>query len=206
MKGCRPFVETEVENIHKRLARGRNGRRDVALFVLGIQTGFRISELLSIARGDCLREGRVVDLLTVSRARMKGKKDSRTAPLTSGTKTALGAWLAELYQRGHMQEEDFVFQSARKGNRPISRSGAWKVIHNAALACGCRGVIGTHSMRKTYAHRLYRRFKRDLAGGHEIEPLKLVSEALGHRDIASTAKYLALEEGLIRQAIMEEFD
>jgi hypothetical protein len=47
MKGCRPLTEAEVALVRRSFG-GRYGRRDRALFLLGVKSGFRISELLSL--------------------------------------------------------------------------------------------------------------------------------------------------------------
>jgi integrase len=56
MNGCRPLTDAEVELVRKTFA-GRYAARDRCLFILGIETGFRISELLSVRLGDVWRHG-----------------------------------------------------------------------------------------------------------------------------------------------------
>ena len=52
MKGCRPLTDTEVELMQAGFG-GRYATRDRALFLLGVESGFRISELLSLRMGMC---------------------------------------------------------------------------------------------------------------------------------------------------------
>jgi len=66
MLACRPPSATEVERVRLSF-HGRNQARDHALFPLGILSGFRISELLSLRVKDVVNHGRVVDYLTVAR-------------------------------------------------------------------------------------------------------------------------------------------
>jgi len=47
MKGCRPLTDREVEQIAAAFS-GRYEARNRALFLLGVKTGFRISEMLSL--------------------------------------------------------------------------------------------------------------------------------------------------------------
>jgi integrase len=51
MKGCRPLTEAEVALVRQSFG-GRYARRDRALFLLGVKSGFRISELLALRVGD----------------------------------------------------------------------------------------------------------------------------------------------------------
>ncbi len=57
MKGARPLTDSEVHQVSNSF-RGRFAHRDRTLFVLGIKTGLRISELLSLTVGDVLQHGR----------------------------------------------------------------------------------------------------------------------------------------------------
>ena len=54
MAGCRPLTDAEVQVVEQTFVNAR----DRALFVLGVYTGFRISELLSLRRGDVTDAGR----------------------------------------------------------------------------------------------------------------------------------------------------
>jgi integrase len=98
MKGCRPLTEAEVHLVNRSFG-GRYAARDRALFILGIKTGFRIAELLSIRIGDVCQYGRMVDQLTVCRAHMKQKHEGRTVPLHPDAKAALAAWLLLMRQQ-----------------------------------------------------------------------------------------------------------
>jgi integrase len=51
MKGCRPLTDEEVVLVQQSFG-GIYAARDKALFLLGVKSGFRISELLSLQVGD----------------------------------------------------------------------------------------------------------------------------------------------------------
>ena len=53
MKGCRPLDKNELSRL-KTAFTGRMAVRNKALFFLGVNTGFRISELLSLRLRDVL--------------------------------------------------------------------------------------------------------------------------------------------------------
>ena len=55
------------------------------------------------------------------------------------------------------------------------------------------GKLGTHSMRKTFADRIYDRLDGDLAK---------TQKALGHKNINSTVQYLSFREEEIDEAIL----
>jgi integrase/recombinase XerD len=192
MKGCRPFTADEAEAVIKSFW-GRYKARDRALFILGIKSGFRISEMLSLKIGDIIHSGRMVDKVSVRRENMKKKTEGRTVRLHPYARKALKVWLAQLRESGYMTSDDFVFQSNRGGNRPISRVQAWRILNSVAKDNGFTGKVGTHSMRKTFADRVYDALDRDL--------VKL-QKALGHRNMNSTVQYLGFREEEIDEAIM----
>jgi hypothetical protein len=53
MKGCRALTDDEVALVSKSFS-GTYAARDKALFVLGVKSSFRISELLSLTVGGCV--------------------------------------------------------------------------------------------------------------------------------------------------------
>jgi integrase len=68
---------------------GAYAARNRALFVLGVRTGFRISELLSVRVGDVWQGGTVGLTLTVKRPATKGRIAGRTLPLHAEARAAL---------------------------------------------------------------------------------------------------------------------
>ena len=192
MKGCSPLTDAEIADILTSFG-GQYAARDRALFILGTKSGFRISELLSLQIGDVIQSGKMVDRVTVRRARMKKKIEGRTVLLHPDAKTALSEWLEKLRVMGYMAVGDYVFQSRKGGNQPISKVQAWRIIRGVAAAAGVNGKVGTHSMRKTFANAVYEKLDRDLVR---------TQRALGHRNVNSTVSYLSFREEDIDQAIL----
>src|SRR5512145_600640 len=91
MSGCRPLQAAEVVEVAQRFG-GRYAARDRALFLVGLYTGFRITELLSLRWQACVRQGQVAAALTVARRAMKNKQRGRTVALHPHAQAALQAW------------------------------------------------------------------------------------------------------------------
>lgn len=91
MKGCRPFSNEEVSRITTSFS-GRYAAWDKALFVTGVKSGFRISELLRLTVGDVYDHGRIVERVTVQRRHMKKKTEGRTVVLHPRARDAIGTW------------------------------------------------------------------------------------------------------------------
>src|SRR5262247_1219845 len=130
MKGCRPLTDEEVTVLQQSFG-GRYAARDKALFLLGVKSGFRISELLSLRVGDVWQHGRLVDRVTVQRRHMKKKLEGRTVLLHPEAKAALASWLLSLRQDPTCTAQTFIFRSRKGQNRPISAVQAWRILHDA---------------------------------------------------------------------------
>jgi integrase len=192
MKGCRPLTDEELAVVCKSFG-GTYAVRDKALFLLGVKSGFRISELLSLRIGDVYQQGRVVDRVTVPRRHMKRKTEGRTVLLHPDAKAALATWLQVVRERTTATPALYVFRSRKGQNRPISRTHAWTILHAIYQSNGFTGALGTHAMRKTFANRVYDHLNHDLVK---------TQRALGHKNINSTVSYLSFRDEDIDAAIL----
>jgi integrase len=192
MKGCRALTEAEVALVQRSFG-GTYAARDKALFLLGVKSGFRISELLSLRVADVQPHAQIADQVTVRRRHMKTQREGRTVPLHPDAKAALATWLLQLRRLRDVTPQTFVFQSRKGVNRPITKVQAWRILHDAVVANELTGTLGTHAMRKTFAHRVYERLGRDLVK---------TQRALGHANINSTVSYLSCADEEIHAAIL----
>lgn len=124
------------------------GRRDHALLTVAIQTGLRVSELVSLRRADLdLRAGAHVRCLG------KGRKE-RCTPITKHTVAVLRVWLAE--RRGGPSDPLFPGPSgARLGRHAVSRLVS-KYASIAAVSCPSivKKRVSPHILRHTNAMQL----------------------------------------------------
>jgi len=161
------------------------GRRDHTMLALTIQTGLRISELISLNCEDItLTAG--ANVHTVG----KGRKERRT-PLIPTTRTLLKAWLHE--RAGNPADPLFPTTT---GNR-LSRDAIEHrlAIHLKTAATSCPSIatkhITMHTLRHTAAMRL-------LLAGNDITVIALW---LGHAQITTTQIYLHADMTHKQQAI-----
>lgn len=175
MQGSKPLNEDEVKGILENLP----NKIYRTLFILGLKTGFRISELLSLTRNQLVQYGKIKNEVTVERKNMKGKNKSRTVVLHGDAKTAL-------LEMGILESSlnDKIF--------PICRSQAHRVIKAAVTKAKVEGKVSTHSMRKSFAQKIYHALGRDLVK---------TQKALGHSSMNSTVSYLSFEQSDIDDAI-----
>lgn len=201
MRGSRPLTAEEAAQL-KVLFSGKMATRNLALFLLGANTGFRITELLSLRLGDVLEDdGRIKTRIMVSRRFMKGKRSSRNVYLNEFARKGLRPWLVVLREGCVIHRDDFVFRSYGHGNKAIGRVQAWKIMTKVYKAAGLTGKLGTHAMRKTFANNIYQQLLNRVAGGEAIDAFRAVSKALGHSDIKSTDQYLSFRTEEIDETI-----
>lgn len=193
MKGCRPLADTLIPAVLAELEKNRSGVRDVTLVVVGIRTGFRISELLSLCVGDVYQEGRIVEVLSVERSHMKGKKEGRSVELHREAREVLQRHIDAMVAAGHAEPSTPLFLSRQGKNLPLTRFAADKMIRKALSACGVTGKRGTHTMRKTFARRMRR------AVGNDLQALQ---KLMGHKQITSTMAYSDVDEDKLREALL----
>lgn len=191
MKGCRSLTDEEIPRVLEALGRGRAPARDQAFFMVGIKTGFRVSELLALRLADVYQNGCLVEQIYVARRFMKKKTEGRTVPFKNEqARAALKRWVDELLAAG-ATPDTFLFQSREGENRPLDRRSAWQILRRAFAACSMTGKLATHSMRKTFA-----RVMLALLGG-DLPALQL---AMGHVEITSTTRYIQADLAKLNNA------
>lgn len=162
---------SKIEAI-KRYLRGKS-IRDYSLFVLGINSGLRISDLLDLKIVDITNPaGKINDRLEILEQKTGKTKEF---PLSTTAKKALQEYISTNNPTG------WLFPS-RKGDNPIDRRHAWRIISEAAHAVGIPGRIGTHTLRKTFG---YWAFKN----GADITRIQ---KLLNHSSPAITLAYIGI--------------
>ena len=100
MKGTRPLDNKEIRLVSA-CFNGTFEIRNRGLFMLGVSTGGRISELLSLQIGDVYQNGKPVTDLLFDKSIVKGGEVSRAVPVNSDGRRAIEAligWHGERYQ------------------------------------------------------------------------------------------------------------
>lgn len=130
----------QIEALKKYL-RGQN-IRDFLLFVLGINSGLRISDLLKLTVEDVQDQDRIS-----IREQKTGK--AKDFPISENCKKAINEYLkATNITAGAL----FI---SRKGNKPITRVQAYRILNEGAKTIGITDSIGTHTLRKTFGYHAY---------------------------------------------------
>ncbi len=234
MTGSRPLNEFEIQAIlsacdstRQQAFTGKYELRNRTLFLLGLNTGARISELLSLNVEDVWRYNRPVDIIYFQKRHTKGKLVGRQITIKSGAQQAifeLIQWKRGVSARGAM---NYRFADSLRSSRceafreltfraqegeslakdaplfvsrqagRLKRKQAHNIFRDAFDACELPGQVTTHSLRKTFANYALR-----ASGGN----LKVLQELLGHKHLSTTSVYLSAGEEELRSAVPDFYE
>lgn len=164
----------QIETIKKLLK--LKSLRDYCLFVLGINSGLRISDLLKLKISDIVENGRIKDRI---RLREKKTKKFKDFPISDKTKSALKEYLKT---REYKENEPLFLSRMHKGF--LSRQQAYKVINEVAKEVGIKDKVGTHTLRKTFGYHAYN-------NGYDIT---LIQKLFNHSSPAITLRYIGITQ------------
>ncbi|WHY02881.1 tyrosine-type recombinase/integrase [Neobacillus sp. DY30] len=163
----------QINSIKKYLK--KHSERDYLLFVFGINTGLKITEMLDIKVGDVLEK----DDCIKNFYSYPHHETMKEIYLNSKVKQAILHYI----QNEHLNVANYLFKST-KTEKPITRQQAYRIIHQAAEAIGIQGKIGTNSMRKTFGYHAY---KRGIA-------ISILQKHFNHSTPSETLKYLGISK------------
>lgn len=161
----------DAKNIDRMKAElSKCGTRDKLLFILGINTGLRISDILKLKVEDVRDRSHI---LIIEGKTGKNKRFLLNDQLTDELRQ---------YIEG-MEPGAYLFHSRRGDNQPISRVQAYRILNEAAAVVGL-DAIGTHSLRKTFGYWHYKRFK-DVA---------ILQNIFNHSAPSVTMRYIGIDQ------------
>ncbi|MFA6282357.1 MAG: site-specific integrase [Candidatus Omnitrophota bacterium] len=161
------------------------GTRDYLMFVLGINSALRISDLLNLKVGDVATDKGPLANISV-REKKTGKP--KQFPVNNSSSKAIKLYL----EKEKPQLTDYLFKSRKGENRPISRVQAWSILSNIAACIGIEENIGTHTLRKTFG---YHTFKSGVG-------IETIQKILNHDSPADTLKYIGITQDDINSVYM----
>ena len=196
MKGSRPLTNPEIkavinhfntvaDPIHHIGCQDRNK----AIFLLGISTGLRVGELSKLKICDVYEHERVKPDIYL-KGRDTKTRQSRSVPLNKDAQNAVKLaikWQKETFDSFSLENPLFVNEI---GNC-LQAGGIAQMLHKVFNDCRIQGKVSTHSMRKTFATRLY----------EATNCLYTVKEILGHSSIDMTQRYIGMTYTKLHNAV-----
>ena len=151
----------------------KSGFRNYLLFLLGINSGLRISDILKL---------KVRDVRNKHHIEIKEQKTGKYKKflITDSYKIPLQEYILD------KKDHEWLFPSQR-GDRPITRIQAYRIISKACEKAGIKARISTHTLRKTFGYHFYKE-KKDVA---------LLQNILNHSSPSVTLRYIGINQDII---------
>lgn len=153
-------------------------QRDYVLFMFGIYTGLRISDILKLR----VRDVRGKDYVYI-REKKTGKE--KRFPINAELKPVIEGYTKE------KRDYEYLFRSPNYPNKAISRQQAYNILTAAGKAFGI-SAIGTHTLRKTFGYHMYQQT-------HDAVTLK---DIFNHSHLSETLRYIGINQDNKDKAIL----
>lgn len=179
-----PFATEQVQGLVDAARRSNAPERDVAVILLLVDTGMRVSELFALKMTDVDRG--TGELTVVG----KGNK-KRSVYMGVACRRALWRYLETERTEALPDEPLFISVGGQKSGTALTNSGAHMIVAKARKAATISGVrCSPHTLRHTFAVNFLR------GGGNLFE----LQQLMGHADLIVLRRYVALAEADLAQA------
>lgn len=179
MEFVQPIRNTEdIEKIKQLLL--KSSYRDYVLFITGLNTGLRISDILKLKVKDVKDRTHIV---------IKEEKTGKSK------RFLINNTLKDLFDKFiiNMNNEDYLFQSRNGNNQSLSRSQAYRIINIAARKARIKDKIGTHTLRKTFGYHHYQLYK-DIA---------VLQTIFNHSAPSVTLRYIGINDDVVDKSLKD---
>lgn len=173
-------TKKELEEMKNYYAMVKPNPRNYTLIVIGLNTAFRIGDLLRLQWKHIYQEESQSFRNHICIMEQKTDK-MRVVPINSALQAALSSYRS---QCRHTAPEDYLFVSMRNKSKPISRYQAFRIIKEAAVASGMDEHISCHSLRKTFGYYAWQQ------GASPV----LLMDLFNHSSFQITKRYLGIEQ------------
>ena len=152
-----------------------DNKRNYIMFILGVSTGLRISDILRLRSRDLKDlKGNIRDHISIKEK--KTQKDKKIK-ISKDLKPILKEYLKD------KKEYEYIIRSPKGINNALSREQAYRIL-NAIGEKFELDSIGCHTLRKTFGYHYYKRTK-------DIASLMVI---FNHSSPTTTLKYIGISQ------------
>ena len=155
----------QINKVEKYLE--KESKRNRLLFVLGTNSGLRVSDILKL---------NVADVRDKTHIEIKEQKTGKFKKFPINEK------LKNLIQEFVINKEDDTPLFLSQKQKRLDRSQVYRMLNKACKAVGITVNIGTHSMRKSFGYHHYKQFK-------DIAMLQMI---FNHSNPKITLRYIGI--------------
>lgn len=163
--------------------------RDHLLFVMGINNGIRVGDLLNIKVGDVryLKPGQVHQI-TESKTKKKN-----VVVINKSVGKALDTYFSN--STSQIENHHYLFRSRKGENFPLSVQAVHGLVKKWTQAINLKGNYGTHTLRKTWGYQQRTKY----GVGFDV-----IAKRFNHSDPKTTMTYLGIEDKEVHSILMNE--
>lgn len=185
MKQAQVLAEKDLKRVMMQVARSAFPERNRCALQLSWLAGMRVGEIAALSVGDVLdADGNVRTQIQLKAAQTKGDT-GRTVLLNAQAQAELSIYLQKLRQS--------------KSTDPLFRSRACKRFSANSMCQVFLRIYDAAGLDRATSHSGRRTFITNLA--HKGVSVRVLAELAGHRSIATTQRYIELNENVLRAAI-----
>lgn len=173
--------------------------RDNMLFIVGINFGLRVSDLVQLRFSNLINDNLTFkDSFPVFEKKTRNtRKQKRNRYITINT-AVIEAVTLYLEHTPGVSLSDYMFRSEapnRKGiNAPLHRASVDTMLKGIAQDLGLNMHMSTHTLRKTFA------YHQMVMSNNDPRKLMLLSKMMGHSSVAITMDYIGITGEEIEEA------
>lgn len=154
--------------------------RNYTMIIMGLNTAFRIGDLLELTWNDVYNEEKKRFRRHISIIEQKTGKER----IVAMNRTEIQA-LQEYFKICEpVRMSDYLFQSQKRKGFSLSRYQAYRIVKEAAADSGLKEHIGCHSLRKTFGYHAWKQ---------GTQPAMLMN-IYNHSSYQVTQRYLGIEQ------------
>lgn len=185
MKQAQVLTERDTKRVLAHIARKPFSARNRCMLQLSWLSGMRVGEIAALRVSDVLdAEGRVRSHIQLKAAQTKGDT-ARTVLLNALAQSEIADYVRSLNEP--------------KGPDPLFRSRVGKQFSANSLCQVFLRIYDDAGLDKATSHSGRRTFITTLA--HKGVNVRVLAELAGHRSIATTQRYIDLNENVLRAAV-----
>ena len=178
-----PIIELRhVRSIKRLLA---DNSRDKLLFVMGVNSGLRVQDLLALKVSDVrgLKQGDRIAIIE--------KKTGKPNVLIVNKEIL--ASMEDYFSEAENDDSNFLFKSRKGRNYPLTTLTVTKMVKAWTAAINLKGNFGAHTLRKTWTYHQRKEF------GVSWEVL---AKRLNHSNPSVTRRYLGIQDEEVEEVLL----
>lgn len=185
MKQAQVLTDKDMKRVMAQIARSAFPDRNRCAMQLSWLAGMRVGEIASLSVGDVVdSDGKTREQIQLTAAQTKGDS-ARTVLLNAQAQAELSIYLRKLKEP--------------KPSEPLLRSRVGKRFSANSLCQVFLRIYDDAGLDRATSHSGRRTFITTLA--HKGVNVRVLAELAGHRSIATTQRYIELNENVLRAAV-----